>query len=79
MSKVKSPEWVTSNTAAYNKSIKSFKYNTLVPENTDKHQVVSFIKSGLRILGLIIIPFSLFIGLALLVLAEIIGIVEELV
>ena len=79
MNKKKSPEWVTSNTAAYNKNIKSFKYSMLIPGNTDKHQIVSFVKSGLRILGLIIIPFSLFTGLALLVLAEIIGIVEELV
>lgn len=79
MNKIKSPEWVTSNTAACNKNIKSFKYSMLIPGNTDKHQIVSFVKSGLRILGLIIIPFSLFTGLALLVLAEIIGIVEELV
>lgn len=79
MNKIKSPEWVTSNTAAYNKNIKSFKYSTLIPGNTDKHQIVSFVKSGLRILGLITIPFSLFTGLVFLILAEVIGIIEEMV
>ena len=44
-----------------------------------KHQIVSFIKSGIRILGYILIPFDLPIAATILVLSEFIGIVEELV
>jgi len=44
-----------------------------------KHQVVSFIKSGVRILGFGACWWSLDIGLTLLILAEVIGIGEELV
>jgi len=44
-----------------------------------KHQIVSFIKSGIRILGYIFIPFSLGWATALLVLSEVVGIIEELV
>ncbi len=44
-----------------------------------KHQVVSFIKSGVRILGFGACWWSLDIGLILLILAEVIGIGEELV
>ena len=44
-----------------------------------KHQVISFIKSGIRILGYIFIPFDLGAAVALLVVSEGIGIVEELV
>ena len=43
------------------------------------HQQVSFIKSGIRILGYICIPFSLFWATAFLVLSEVVGIIEELV
>ena len=44
-----------------------------------KHQIVSFIKSGIRILGYIFIPFSLVIAAILLILSEVVGIIEELV
>ena len=43
------------------------------------HQQVSFIKSGIRILGYICIPFSLFWATTFLVLSEVVGIIEELV
>ena len=44
-----------------------------------KHQLVSFIKSGIRIIGYLILPFDIVIAMAILVLSEIIGITEELV
>ena len=44
-----------------------------------KHQIVSFIKSGIRILGYILIPFDLFWAAGILVLSEVVGIIEELV
>jgi|TARA_R110001592_G_scaffold112132_2_gene310118 hypothetical protein len=43
------------------------------------HQKISFIKSGIRILGYVIIPFSLVWATIFLILSEIIGIIEELV
>ena len=47
--------------------------------NPKKHQIISFIKSGIRILGYVLILVNLQIAVGLLVLSEIIGIVEELV
>ena len=44
-----------------------------------KHQLVSFIKSGIRILGYIFIPFNLVIATIFLILSEVVGIIEELV
>jgi len=44
-----------------------------------KHQQISFIKSGIRISGYILIPFSLIIAASVLILSELIGIYEELV
>lgn len=43
------------------------------------HQLISFIKSGIRIAGYILLPFSLEIAAGVLILSEIIGIIEELV
>lgn len=43
------------------------------------HQIVSFIKSGVRIFGYVLIPLDLGIAASVLVVSEIIGIVEELV
>ena len=43
------------------------------------HQIISFIKSGVRILGYVALPFSIILSAFLLAIAEIIGIVEELV
>ena len=42
-----------------------------------KHQAVSFIKSAIRILGYIVIPFDLPIAALILVFSEIVGIFEE--
>ncbi len=47
--------------------------------NQKWHQIISFIKSGIRIIGYILIPFDLFVAASVLVFSEIIGIVEELV
>jgi hypothetical protein len=44
-----------------------------------KHQIVSFIKSAIRIVGYIAIPFNLELATALLISSEIVGILEELV
>ncbi len=43
------------------------------------HQVISFIKSGIRILGYGALWFSLDTAIILLIFSEIVGIVEELV
>ena len=47
--------------------------------NQKWHQIISFIKSGIRIIGYILIPFDLVVAASVLVFSEIIGIVEELV
>lgn len=44
-----------------------------------KHQVVSFVKSGIRILGYVLIPFNLILAAIVLVISEGVGIYEELV
>ena len=44
-----------------------------------KHQLISFVKSGIRILGYIFIPIDLGAAVTLLVVSEAVGIVEELV
>ena len=43
------------------------------------HRIVSFIKSGIRILGYCFIPFNLVTAVILLIASEIVGIFEELV
>lgn len=43
------------------------------------HQIISFIKSGVRIVGYVFIPFSLVTATVLLILSEAIGVIEELV
>ena len=43
------------------------------------HQRISFIKSAIRIVGYIMIPFTLVGAAIVLVLSEVVGIVEELV
>ena len=43
------------------------------------HQLISFIKSGIRIAGYVCLPFSMLAAVILLVISEVIGIVEELV
>tara|TARA_Y100001963_G_scaffold159053_1_gene261089 strand:- start:629 stop:784 length:156 start_codon:yes stop_codon:yes gene_type:complete len=44
-----------------------------------KHQLVSFLKSGIRLLGYIFLPFDLYIAMGILIISEVIGIIEELV
>jgi len=43
------------------------------------HQIISFVKSGVRILGYIFIPFNISVAVTLLIVSEAIGIIEELV
>ena len=43
------------------------------------HQIVSFIKSVVRLLGYVFIPFNPFIAMGVLLVSELIGIYEELV
>lgn len=43
------------------------------------HQIVSFIKSTIRIFGYTLIPLNLFYAAGVLAISEVIGIVEELV
>jgi len=47
--------------------------------NQKWHRRISFIKSGIRILGYALIPFSLVWATGILIFSEIIGIIEELV
>ena len=43
------------------------------------HQLISFIKSAIRIVGYILIPINLLSAALVLILSEVIGIIEELV
>jgi len=42
--------------------------------NQKWHQIVSFIKSGVRIVAYVLLPFDLVIGAGVLVVSELIGI-----
>ena len=44
-----------------------------------KHQQISFVKSGVRILGYGFLPFNIGVAVTLLIVSEAVGIVEELV
>ena len=44
-----------------------------------KHQQISFLKSGIRIIGYVFLPISISSAAVLLIISEIIGIVEEMV
>tara|TARA_B100001564_G_C20099932_1_gene428792 strand:+ start:122 stop:415 length:294 start_codon:yes stop_codon:yes gene_type:complete len=67
-----------------NQSIKEDLYIHPLP-NIEKlpdpklHQIVSFIKSGMRIIGYCLIPYNLGVAASILVLSEVVGIIEELV
>jgi len=68
--------------AEYLLNQEAYKVSPKQPQNypdAKKHQIVSFIKSGIRILGYILIPFSLPWAAGILVLSEVVGIIEELV
>jgi hypothetical protein len=43
------------------------------------HKIASFVKSGIRILGYILLPIDLVSATGFLIFSEIIGIIEELV
>ncbi len=43
------------------------------------HQIVSFVKSGVRLAGYCLLPFYFEVAVMTLVLSEAIGIIEELV
>ena len=66
----------------FNKTVavkaKSQKKLTDYPD-AKKHQLVSFIKSIIRIFGYTLIPFDLVWAASVLVVSEFIGIIEELV
>jgi hypothetical protein len=47
--------------------------------NQKWHQIVSFIKSGVRIVGYCFIPFNLVVATTLLILSEVVGVIEEIV
>ena len=55
------------------------KRNLLAIPDPKKHQTISFIKSGIRILGYFLLPFNLSAAAGILILSEIVGIYEELV
>lgn len=60
----------------------NFDYNM---ENKEKHpdaklhQITSFIKSGIRIIGYGFLPFNLALACGILIVSEVVGIIEELV
>ena len=43
------------------------------------HQIISFVKSGVRILGYLFIPFNIGVAVTLLIVSEAVGIIEEMV
>jgi hypothetical protein len=53
--------------------------NLLAIPDPKLHQQISFIKSGIRILGYFLLPVNLLLAAGVLILSEIVGIYEELV
>ena len=47
--------------------------------NQKWHQIISFIKSTIRLAGYMILPFDILVAASVLIASELIGIVEELV
>lgn len=43
------------------------------------HQIISFIKSGIRIVGYLFLPFDIVIATIVLIISEVIGVIEEMV
>ena len=60
------------------KKIQTVKHIDQMPDQK-WHRIVSFIKSGIRILGYCFIPFNLITATILLIVSEGVGIFEELV
>ena len=69
-------EWLWMDTLAKGK--KKSKTKQQLPD-ARKHQIISFIKSGIRIIGYALLPFHLVMSVIFLILSEIVGIIEELV
>jgi len=61
-----------------NKKPKKMQKLERIPD-PDDHQKLSFLKSGIRIIGYGFIPFNLAAATALLIVSEVVGIIEELV
>ena len=59
--------------------IKKDRDNLKFMPNQKWHQIISFIKSGIRLVGYGLLLYSVPIGVGLLILSELIGIIEELV
>jgi hypothetical protein len=53
--------------------------NLLKMPNQKWHQIISFIKSGIRIGGYLLLLVNIPVAVTVLVLSEVIGIIEELV
>ena len=49
------------------------------PPDPKAHQIVSFIKSTIRIVGYIYLPINILVAAGLLIMSEAVGIYEELV
>ena len=63
----------------YNWEYKDTKIKKQELPDARKHQIISFIKSGVRILGYGLLVINLPIAVSVLILSEVIGIIEELV
>jgi len=86
-------EWIKKNHKNYQKQmsdreIMNAKRGTYIPpevKNIDQmpdqkwHRRISFLKSGIRIIGYVFIPFNLLTATVLLIVSEAVGIIEELV
>jgi hypothetical protein len=55
------------------------KFTNMNQPDPKKHQIISFIKSGIRIAGYLTLTFNIPAAVVVLVLSELIGIKEELV
>jgi len=68
-------KWIKENHKNYQKQMQKLEQ---LPD-PEKHQRLSFIKSGIRIVGYCFLPYSLIGAAALLIISEVVGILEELV
>ena len=59
--------------------IKKDRDNLIFMPNQKWHQIISFIKSGIRLVGYGLLLYSVPIAVGVLILSELIGIIEELV
>ena len=59
--------------------IKKDRDNLKFTPNQKWHQIISFIKSGIRLVGYGLLLYSVPIAVGVLILSELIGIIEELV